>query len=80
MVTRIAMDDRELTNRFAADHVTRTRERLAAGRAELARQREAVSATEKHLSGMKRWIEQTDRELGNERARRSRHGDNSADA
>jgi phage-related tail protein len=74
------MDERETTNRSAAEHVDRTRQRLAVGQAELARQRAAVSETERHLSGMQRWIEQTDRHLGDERARRAGVDDNIADA
>jgi hypothetical protein len=56
--------------RQAAEHVEETRRRLAAGEAELRRQREAVAENERHLSGMSRWIEQTERHLGERRARR----------
>lgn len=56
--------------RQAAEHVEATRRRLAAGEAELQRQREAIAETERHLSGMSRWIEQTERQLGEQRARR----------
>jgi hypothetical protein len=69
------MDDRELTNNAAAEHVARLRARLTAGRSEIDRQRSVVSETREHLSGMARWIEQTDQHLGEERARRSAHKD-----
>lgn len=72
------MDEREQANRSIADHVARLRQRLLAGKSEIERQRAAVDATNQHLTGMRRWIEQTDRQLGNERARRDR-GSTSAD-
>lgn len=56
--------------REAAEHVEETRRRLAAGEVELQRQRESVAETERHLTGMSRWIEQTERQLGEQRARR----------
>ena len=64
------MDDREQANRTIADHVARLRQRLVAGKDEIQRQRAVVDATNEHLTGMRRWIEQTERHLGNERARR----------
>jgi chromosome segregation ATPase len=64
------MDDREAANRSIADHVARLRQRLRAGKEEIERQRASVDETNEHLTGMRRWIEQTDRQLGNERARR----------
>lgn len=64
------MDEREARNRSIADHVARLRERLVAGKDEIDRQKAAVDETNEHLTGMRRWIEQTDRQLGNERARR----------
>ena len=73
------MDERDAVNRSAAEHISRLRQRLADGMSEIGRQREAVDATHEHLTGMRRWIEQTDRQLGLERARRSAHGDNAAD-
>ena len=66
------MDDREAANRSVAEHVSRLRERLRAGKDEIDRQRAGVDATNEHLTGMRRWIEQTDQQLGNERSR----GDN----
>jgi predicted nucleic acid-binding Zn-ribbon protein len=62
-------EDREAL-RQAAEHVEETRRRLEAGEAELRRQREAVADTERHLTGMSRWIEQTEQQLGEQRARR----------
>jgi len=72
------MDEREAANRSVAAHVSRLREHLQAGKDEIDRQRAAVDATRAHLTGMRRWIEQTDRQLGNERARRD-DGSTSAD-
>ena len=74
------MDEREAANRSAADYLARLRQRLTDGKSEIERQRAAVDATHEHLAGMSRWIEQTDRQLGQERERRSGHGDNSADS
>jgi chromosome segregation ATPase len=74
------MDKREQLNRSAADHLARTRQRLVDGKAELERQRASVDATREHLSGMRRWIEQTEEQLGNERSRRHRVGGNGTDA
>ena len=73
------MDDREAVNRSAAEYVAHLRGRLADGLSEIRRQRESVDETREHLTGMRRWIEQTDRQLGLERARRNAHGDNAAD-
>lgn len=70
VVTSVRMDEREQRNRTIADHVARLRQRLAAGKHEIDRQRAEVDATNEHLTGMRRWIEQTERQLGNERARR----------
>jgi len=68
------MDEREAVIRAAAEHVARTRERLQDGKAEIERQHAAVSDTREHMSGMHAWIEQTDRLLGEERARRAADG------
>ncbi len=65
------MDEREAANRSVAEHVARLRQRLTAGKDEIDRQRAAVDATNEHLTGMRRWIEQTEVQLGNERARRA---------
>jgi hypothetical protein len=62
------MDEREAVNRSVADHLARLRQRLAAGKAEIARQRAVVDETHEHLAGMSRWIEQTNLHLGEERA------------
>jgi hypothetical protein len=64
------MDEREAANRAAAEHVQRLRQRLEAGKDEIERQRAVVSDTRAHLTGMQRWIQQTDAHLGEERARR----------
>ena len=73
------MDEREALNRQAAQYLAELRGRVVAGKSELERQRASVNETHEHLVGMIRWIEQTDLQLGQERARRQRHGDNSAD-
>jgi hypothetical protein len=64
------MDKREAANRAAAEHVARLRKRLEEGKNEIGRQREVVDVNRHHLADMSRWIEQTDRQLGEERARR----------
>ena len=64
------MDQREAVNRAAAEHVQRLRQRLQDGKDEIGRQRGVVDANRDHLADMSRWIEQTDRHLGEERARR----------
>ena len=74
------MDRREEVNRLAREHVERLKRRLADGKHELARQRESVSETREHLTGMSRWIAQTELHLGEERARRNADGENSADS
>jgi hypothetical protein len=68
------MDKREAANRAAAEHVERLRKRLEEGKSEIGRQREVVDANRDHLADMSRWIEQTDRHLGEERARRQSDG------
>jgi hypothetical protein len=74
------MDEREAANRSAADYLARLRQRLTDGKSEIERQRASVDATHEHLAGMSRWIEQTDRQLGQERERRTARSDNSSDA
>jgi flagellar biosynthesis chaperone FliJ len=71
------MDEREAANRAAAEYLARLRQRIADGKSEIERQRAAVDETHEHLAGMSRWIEQTDRQLGQERERR---GDRVADS
>ena len=73
------MDQREATNRAAADFLAGLRQRIVDGKSEIERQRAVVEETHEHLAGMSRWIEQTDRQLGLERARRNADGDNAAD-
>jgi septal ring factor EnvC (AmiA/AmiB activator) len=63
------MDEREAVNRSVAEHLAQLRERLAAGKSEIARLRASVDETHEHLAGMSRWIEQTDHHLAQERAR-----------
>ena len=73
------MNDPEAANRAAAEHIERVKDSLAAGRGEIDRQRASVDETRDHLQGMSRWIEQTDRLLGEERARRGADGATPAD-
>jgi hypothetical protein len=73
------MDEREALNRAVADHLARLRQRLADGKSEIERQRASIDATHEHLAGMSRWIEQTDLQLGPERARRNADGDTPVD-
>jgi len=72
------MDERAALNRAVAEHLARLRQRLADGKSEIERQRASVDATHEHLADMSRWIEQTDEQLGRERARRDddRHAEN----
>jgi len=65
------MDEREAVNRSIADHLGRVRQRLNAGRSEIERQRASIHETNEHLAGMSRWIEHTNQQLGEERARRN---------
>jgi flagellar biosynthesis chaperone FliJ len=69
------MDEREAANRSVADYLARLRQRIADGKSEIERQRASVDETHEHLAGMSRWIEQTDRQLGQERERRAVRGD-----
>jgi hypothetical protein len=66
------MDKREEANRAAAEHVELLRKRLQEGKDEIGRHRD-------HMADMSRWIEQTDRHLGEERARRQADGFTPAD-
>jgi hypothetical protein len=70
------MDEREAANRSVADYLERLRQRLADGRSELQRQRALIDETHEHLAGMSRWIEQTDLQLSQKRARRRDDSDN----
>jgi predicted nucleic acid-binding Zn-ribbon protein len=64
------MDEREAVNRAVADHLERLRQRLADGKSEIERLRASIEDTHEHLAGMSRWIEQTDLQLDQQRARR----------
>jgi hypothetical protein len=79
VVSGLGLDEREAANRSVAEYLESLRRRLADGRSELQRQRAVIDETHEHLVGMSRWIEQTDLQLGQERARRQRHGDGSAE-
>jgi len=65
------MDERERVNRAVAEHLARLRRRLEDGKNEIQRQRASVDETNEHMAGMSRWIEQTNLQLGEERARRN---------
>jgi len=69
------MDEREAANHAVAEYLERLRHRIADGKSEIERQRASVNETHEHLAGMSRWIEQTDRQLGQERERRAGRGD-----
>ena len=73
------VNDWEEANRAAAEHIARTQQRLRAGEQEIGRQRASIDETREHLSGMTRWIEQTEQQLGEERARRGLDGATPAD-
>jgi hypothetical protein len=73
------MDEREAANRAAAEHVERLRQQLRDGKDEIGRLRGVVDANRDHMADMSRWIEQTDRALGEERARRQADGSTRAD-
>ena len=62
-VTRVGMDEREARNRSIAEHIAELRRRLLAGKDEIERQRAVVDETNEHLTGMQRWIEETERQL-----------------
>jgi len=61
------MDEREAANRAVAEHIAELRRRLQAGRDELERQRAVIEETNEHLTGMRRWIEETERQLGRDK-------------
>jgi hypothetical protein len=60
-------EDREAVNQSAAEHVEATRRRLADGRASIARQRQSIADTRRHLDEMARWIEDSGLEHGDRR-------------
>jgi predicted nucleic acid-binding Zn-ribbon protein len=53
------MDGREAANRAAREHLERMRERLAAGRDEIDRQKGSIADTREHISGIQRWLDET---------------------
>ena len=67
--------DNEEANRAAAEHVERTRRRLADGRATIDRLHESVEETNRHLEDIGRWIDETERLLEEERRRRESEGE-----
>jgi hypothetical protein len=60
----------ETVNRSVSEHVRRVRERLEAGRDEIARQRRAVDDTRDHIDEMSRWAQATERQLREHRGGR----------
>ena len=65
VATPFRMDDREQANRLAADHVARTRQRLADGKDEIERLRASV-----------RWLKASEAPMGDEEtARDATRGD-----
>ena len=71
------MDEREAVNRAVAEHLRQLRRRLAEGRSEIERQRAEVGATQEHMAEMRRWIEETDRQLTLDRERLKATADDS---
>jgi hypothetical protein len=66
--------EREDPNRPIREHLERTRRQLAGGRARLAKARETIEETNRHIASMSEWIGETERALGEERARRQSNG------
>jgi predicted nucleic acid-binding Zn-ribbon protein len=63
--------ERELAVKAAKEHVERTRKRLADGRATIDRLHESIEDTNRHIASVSEWIGETERALGEERARRA---------
>jgi septal ring factor EnvC (AmiA/AmiB activator) len=61
--------DSDAVNRRVAEHVERLRRQLAAGRDEIARQREAAANTQRHIEEVHRWLAETERQLQDARDR-----------
>jgi ribosome-interacting GTPase 1 len=59
-------DDRkgDPVNRAVEEHVRQLRARLAAGREEIARQRNTVDSNREHIDGVQRWIAESERIRG----------------
>jgi predicted nucleic acid-binding Zn-ribbon protein len=64
-------DEQEQRLRAAAEYVERTRRRLADGQATIERLQESVEETNEHLASISGWIDETDRQLKEERERRA---------
>ena len=62
--------EREEAVDAARAHVERTRKRLADGRATIERLHESIEETNRHLANVSEWIGETERALGEDRARR----------
>jgi hypothetical protein len=60
---------KEAVNEAIAEHVRVLRERLAAGRDEIARQRESAASTRQHIDELSRWAAETERHLRAQRGR-----------
>jgi hypothetical protein len=72
--TLLAMSDQrrlDAVNRAVAEHVQRLRERLQAGRDEIARQQRVLDETRAHMEQVQRFAEATERHLNDQRVRRS---------
>jgi len=55
--------DPEAANQRAAEHIARTRKRLAESKAELDRVQESMRETSEHLDSVSAWIDETERHL-----------------
>jgi septal ring factor EnvC (AmiA/AmiB activator) len=65
--------DSDAVNRRVAAHIEKLREDLAAGRDEIARQREVAASNQRHIEEVHRWLAETERQL-----RESRENDGEA--
>jgi peptidoglycan hydrolase CwlO-like protein len=61
--------EREEAVNAAREHVERTRKRLADGRATIDRLHESIEETNRHIASVSDWIGETERTLGEDRAR-----------
>jgi phage-related tail protein len=58
-------------NRAVQEHIARTREALRDGRDRLRKMQAEIDDTNRHIASMSEWIEENERLLQEERARRS---------
>ena len=63
--------EREQVVQAARAHVERTRLSLADGRATIERLQESIEDTNRHIASITAWIDETERALDEDRARRT---------